>query len=193
MPSNYGSIAKAFVEPTKASTVNMPGEIASTLTLYVLGYNANKHLRTVSDAVKQNLSTYLSEYRMVGDRVTIKDGFIINIGVDFEVVVRPNFNSNEVLINCLTELKNFFNIEKWQFNQPVILKDISILLDKVQGVQTVKSVTLNNKSGESLGYSKYSYDLAAATQNNVVYPSLDPCIFEVKYPETDIKGRVVPL
>ena len=193
MPSNYGSIAKSFVEPTKANQVTMPGEIASTLTLYVLGYNASKYLRTISDAVKQNLSTYLSEYRMVGDRVNIKDGFIINIGLDFEVVVRPNYNSNEVLINCLTELKNFFNIEKWQFNQPIILKDISLLLDKVQGVQTVKSVTLNNKSGESLGYSKYSYDLASATQNNVVYPSLDPCIFEIRYPDTDIKGRVVPL
>jgi len=193
MPSNYGSIAKAFVEPTKANQVTLPGEIASTLTLYVLGYNANKHLRTVSNTVKQNLSTYLSEYRMVGDRVTIKDGFIINVGVDFEIVVRPNFNNNEVLINCLTELKNYFNIEKWQFNQPIMLKDLNILLDKIPGVQTVKSVTLNNKTGENLGYSKYSYDLSSATQNNVVYPSLDPCIFEVKYPETDIKGRVVPL
>jgi len=193
MPSNYGSIAKAFVEPTKASQVSMPGEIPSTLTLYVLGYNSNKHLRSVSDAVKQNLSTYLSEYRIVGDRVTIKDGFIINIGVDFEIVVRPNFNNNEVLINCLTELTKYFNIENWQFNQPVLLKDLNLLLDKVPGVQTVKSVNLTNKSGEALGYSKYSYDLSIATQNNVIYPSLDPSIFEVKYPDTDIKGRVVPL
>ena len=193
MPSNYGSIAKAFVEPTKANQTTLPGEIASTLTLYVLGYNASNHLRTVSNAVKQNLATYLSEYRMVGDRVSIKDGFIINIGVDFEIVVRPNFNNNEVLINCLTELRNYFNVEKWQFNQPIMLKDLNILLDKVPGVQTVKSVYLTNKSGEDLGYSKYSYDLSSATQNNVVYPSLDPCIFEVKYPETDIKGRVVPL
>jgi hypothetical protein len=193
MPSNYGSIAKAFVESTKANQVSMPGEIPSTLTLYVLGYNSNKHLRTVSNAVKQNLSTYLSEYRMVGDRVTIKDGFVINIGVDFEIVVRPNFNNNEVLINCLTELRKYFNIENWQFNQPILIKDLNILLDKIPGVQTVKSVSLTNKSGESLGYSKYSYDLSTATQNNVVYPSLDPSIFEVKYPDTDIKGRVVPL
>jgi hypothetical protein len=193
MPSNYGSIAKAFVESTKANQVSMPGEIPSTLTLYVLGYNSNKHLRTVSNAVKQNLSTYLSEYRMVGDRVTIKDGFTINIGVDFEIVVRPNFNNNEVLINCLTELRKYFNIENWQFNQPILLKDLNILLDKVPGVQTVKSVSLTNKSGESQGYSKYSYDLSTATQNNVIYPSLDPSIFEVKYPDTDIKGRVVPL
>jgi hypothetical protein len=130
---------------------------------------------------------------MVGDRVTIKDGFIINIGVDFEIIVRPNFNNNEVLINCLTELRNYFNIEKWQFNQPIMLRDLYLLLDKVPGVQTVKSVYITNKSGESLGYSKYSYDTKGATINNVVYPSLDPCIFEVKYPETDIKGRVVPL
>lgn len=193
MPSDYGSVAKAYVEPTKASQTTLPGEITSTLTLYVLGYDSNTNLVTVSDTIKQNLSTYLSEYRMVGDRVNIKNGFVINIGVDFEIVVKPNYNNNEVLLNCLTELKTYFNIKNWQFNQPIMLKDLYILLDKVAGVQTVKSVTINNKTGESAGYSKYSYDLTAATQNNVVYPSLDPCIFEVKYPDVDIKGRVVPL
>jgi hypothetical protein len=67
------------------------------------------------------------------------------------------------------------------------------MLDKVTGVQTVKDIKITNKAGTTSGYSQYAYDISSATQNQVIYPSLDPSIFEVKYPNTDIKGRVVPL
>jgi hypothetical protein len=66
-----------------------------------------------------------------------------------------------------------------------------VLLDRVEGVQTVKVVNIINKAGESLGYSQYAYDISGATLNNIVYPSLDTSIFEVKYPNTDISGKVV--
>ena len=71
------------------------------------------------------------------------------------------------------------------------MKDVYILLDKIEGVQTVKNVSIVNKSGLIIGYSAYSYDITGATQNGVIYPSLDPMIFEVKYPDVDIKGKVV--
>jgi hypothetical protein len=130
---------------------------------------------------------------MVNDSVNIKDGFIINIGVNFDIIILPNYNSNEVLTKCITALKDYFRIDNWQINQPIILRDIYILLDKIEGVQTVKNVTISNLTGENLGYSKYAYSIPAATQNNVIYPSLDPMVFEVKYPSQDIQGRVVPL
>jgi hypothetical protein len=88
-------------------------------------------------------------------------------------------------------LQNYFDTDKWQINQPIILGDLYSTLDQVEGVQTVKNVSIVNKSGEANNYSKYSYDITAATLNNVIYPSLDPSIFEVKFPQTDIKGRVV--
>jgi hypothetical protein len=90
-------------------------------------------------------------------------------------------------------LQDFFAIDKWQINEPIILRDIYILLDAIDGVQTVKNITISNKVGTALGYSPYAYDVQGATINNVVYPSIDPCIFEVKYPNTDIQGRVVNL
>jgi len=193
MPSDYGAIAKSYVEATKANENVLPGEIPSTLNLYVLGFDQNKHLSNTSDTVKKNLSTYLSEYRIIGDTVSIKDGFVINIGVDFEIITLPNFNSNEVLSRCITELQNYFAIDNWTFNQPILLKELFINLDKVKGVQTVKDVYITNKTGVALGYSEYAYDLQRATQNNIIYPSLDPSVFEVKYPDTDIRGRVVSL
>ena len=191
MPPTYGTISKAYItKPTLRQTST--GEIGS-LDLYVLSYDNLKRLRSPSTALKNNLKTYLSQYRMVGDSINIKNAFIINIGVDFDVIVLPNFNNNEVLLACITALKQYFNINNWQINQPIILRDIYILLDKIQGVQTVKNINITNKVGLSEGYSNYIYDISGATQNNVIYPSIDPMIFECRYPNTDIQGRVVPL
>jgi len=192
MPAKYGVVSKAYIEPTKAVTLSA-GESNSVLDLYVLSFNVNNKLTNSSTALKQNLTTYLSQYRMVNDAVAIKDAFIINIGVNFDIIVLPEFNSNQVLFDCITALKEYFAIDKWQINQPIVLKDINVLLDQVRGVQTVKNVEISNFAGVNLGYSQYSYDMKAATVANVIYPSLDPSIFEVKYPDTDIQGRVVNL
>jgi len=192
MPAKYGVISKAYIEPTKAITLSA-GESNSVLDLYVLSYNSNNQLKTASTALKTNLTTYLSQYRMVNDAVSIKDAFIINIGVNFDIIVLPEFNSNQVLFDCITALKNYFAIDKWQINQPIILRELYILLDRIPGVQTVKNIEISNLVGENLGYSVYSYDITAATISNVIYPSLDPSIFEVKYPNQDIQGRIVSL
>jgi len=192
MPAKYGVISKAYIEPTKAQSLSA-GESQSVLDLYVLSYNVNQQLATASPALKQNVTTYLSQYRMVNDSVNIKDGFIINIGVNFDIIVLPEYNSNQVLADCIVALKDYFAIDKWQINQPIILRNIYILLDKITGVQTVKSVNITNLAGVNIGYSPYAYDINAATVSNVVYPSLDPSIFEVKYPNQDIQGRVVNL
>jgi hypothetical protein len=190
LPARYGVISKAYIEPTKVAP-SFSGETNAILDLYILSQNQLKNLTIATPALKQNLITYLSKYRMINDVVNIKDAYIVNIGVNFEIIVLPDYNNNEVIANCLSALKDFFAIDKWQINQPIVLRDIYILLDKISGVQTVKSVSIGNKVGENIGYSKYAYDISGATVNNVVYPSLDPCVFEVKYPDTDILGRVV--
>ena len=130
---------------------------------------------------------------MINDSIKIKDAFIINIEVIFDIIVLPNFNNNETITKCIESLTNFFTTDKWQINQPILFSDLYILLDKVEGVQTVKNVGIKCLSDEVLGYSNYAYDIEGATIDGVVYPSIDPMIFEVKYPNSDIKGRVVPL
>ena len=185
MPSNFGNISKAHVQkPTNANS-------NTTLEIYTLSYDINKNLRTASSALKENLTTYLNQYKMIGDSITIKDAYIVNIAVDFEIITLPNYNNNEVIRNCLTALIDFFNVDKWQINQPIILRNINVLLDKVTGVQTVKQVKITNKAGVSEGYSQYGYDVEGATQSGVIYPSIDPSIFEVKNLNKDISGRVV--
>ena len=190
MPSRYGVVAKAYIEKTKLQNTQ-PGNIPSTLDLYVLSQNANGNLTNASTALKQNLQSYLSTYRVIGDSINIKNAFFVNVGITFEITVRPNFNNNDVLRRCLTEVQSYFNLDKWQINEPIQKKEIFLLLDKVQGVQTVKNVEFYNKVGGN--YSQYAYDLSGATLNDVIYPSIDPMIFEVRFPNTDIKGKVVNL
>lgn len=187
MPPKYGGISKAFIQKP---LVNNTG---ADLDLYILTSNTNGNLITTSTALKNNLKGYLNQYRMIGDTISIKDGFVVNIGVEFEVIISPNYNNNEVLNACISRLIQFFQIENWQINQPIIIRDLYSIIDNVPGTQSVKNVMIVNKTGTNTGYSEYAYDIDGATQNGVIYPSLDPCIFEVKYPTDDIKGRIVTL
>jgi hypothetical protein len=194
MPSKYGKISKAYVTKDDATfadyqTRDLANKDQLLVSLYVLALDVEGKLSTPSNALMTNLKTYLGEYRMLTDSVNIKHAYIINIGCDFDIITRPNFNPQDVIARCLIQAKDFFNIDNFQINEPIILNDLYILLDKVEGVQTVKDVRINNKS--SGNYSQYAYDISAATMNKVIYPSLDPSVFEVKYLDTDIQGRVV--
>lgn len=200
LPSKYGSIAKAYITPDDQIDSSVINSINPqykgnqfALNLYVLSYNANKQLITCNKAIKENLLNYLSQYRMLTDAINIKDAFIINIGIEFDIITRPNYNSNEVLVKCVDKLKYIFDISKWQINQPIIINQLYTELDKVEGVQTVSKVRIINKWDENDGYSGNEYDISRAIKDGILYPSLDPSIFEVKYPNKDILGRVVNL
>ena len=180
-------ISKAHTQKPKADEAN------TTLDLYVLTEDANNKLTVASDTIKNNLKRYIEQYRMIGDTISIKDAFVINFSVDFEIITYPNFNSNEVLESCIVALQTYFDTNRWQISQPIIIPDLFVLLDQLDGVQTVKNVLINNKAGTTKGYSQWAYDMNGANQNGTIFPSLDPSIFEIRYPNTDIKGRVVNL
>ena len=194
LPPKLGRIAKAYImqddqsSPLLTEPERIPNPLA--LNLYTLGYDQNKHLSNLNTATKTNLATYLEQYRMLTDAINIKDAFVINFGLDFEITAFKSYNNQEVLLECIAELKDYFNIDKWQVNQPIIISEVTNIIAAVRGVQTVEMVKLENKNGLSLGYSQYKYDFDGATRKGVIYPSLDPSIFELKYPNTDIKGRV---
>ncbi len=159
------------------------------VNLYVLGYDSNKYLNSLNRAVKENLKTYLNEYRLLTDGVNLLDGFVINIGVDFEIRVYGGYNTREILLQCTEEIKEFFNIDNWSFNQPINISELELSIANVEGVQSVPKCEVVNKCGGT--YSNVKYNISNATKNKQVYPSLDPSVFELKFPNKDIKGRVV--
>jgi hypothetical protein len=157
----------------------------------MLAYDSNKKLTVGNAALKQNIKTYLGEHRMLTDAVNIMDGYIVNIGLDFEIIVYSNYNKREILANCLTEMTGYFNIDNWTFNKPINISEIELILANVEGVMSVPMVEVNNLYGAENGYSNNRYNIKQATVGKIVYPSLDPCVFEVKYPNKDIKGRAI--
>ena len=136
------------------------------------------------------IATYLEQYRMLTDAINIKNAFVINFQIDFEITTFKNYNNQLVLLECITELQSYFNIDKWQINQPIIISEIQNLIGAVDGVQTIEHLAFNNISGTAQGYSQYSYGFNKATKNGVIFPSMDPSIFELKSPNQDINGRV---
>ena len=126
---------------------------------------------------------------MISDSINIKDAFIVNIGVNFEVLALPSYTGRQVLLDCIQRLKEYFITANRSINQPINLARITTVLDRVKGVQTVQKLQIVNKVGGN--YSEFAYDINGATRNSVIYPSYDPCFFEVKFPDTDIKGRII--
>lgn len=195
MPAKFGSVAKAYIVPddqisqADATQSRLANPLA--LNMYILGFNANKKLIACNQAIKENLKTYIGYYRMLTDAINIKDAFIINIGIDFEITTLPNYNSNETLLKCNAVVRDMFNIDKWQINQPINKSEVLTAIANVKGVQNVVGVNFINLYDTDFNYSGNVYDLATATKNGIIYPSLDPSIFELKFPQQDIRGRVV--
>lgn len=161
------------------------------INVYLLSFDANKKLVPPNEALITNLITYLKQFRMITDGVNVIDGYVINIGVDFTITVYKGFNKRDVLSNCIATVQDFFNIDNWNFSQPINLSQLNLEIAKVDGVQSVVEVTIYNKTILDGDYSSVEYDMASATKNGVIYPSVDPSIFEVRYPDSDIKGSVL--
>tara|TARA_Y100001972_G_C7661681_1_gene333836 strand:- start:208 stop:2166 length:1959 start_codon:yes stop_codon:yes gene_type:complete len=209
LPSKYGNIAKVYLAPDeqlnkKDEVVDSQGNVLMpppdkianpfSLNFYCLGYDKDKKLINLSEAVKENLRIYLSQYRMLTDAINILNGYIVNIGIDFEIITITGYNKREVVLKCMEEIMKFFDTDKWQINQPIIKPDLNYQLSLVEGVQNVTMLEISNITKD--GYSNNLYDLKEAEPlteegkpTGIIYPSLDPMIFEIKYPHKDIKGR----
>lgn len=221
LPTYLGNIAKSFVQSNTTREVQYSGLIRGitspgnnetidltplnaldrrkflqsnnpfTNNLYVLGYDINKKLSQINPATLQNLINYLNNYKILSDKINIIDGYIVNIGIEFKITVFQGFNKRDVLNNCIETIKTFFNIDYWGFNQPINLSQLSFEIMKNEGVQSVIEIKVKNLTIDDGNYSPISYDINLAQQNNIIYPSKDPSVFEIKFPNTDIKGLVV--
>ena len=193
MPPRYGSISKAFiVQDEQLNFYEYASRVANplALNLYTLTYNNQKQLIQANDAIKENLKVYLNKYRMLTDSVNIKDAFIINFSIVFKITVLPDYVAQEVLLRAIDTLKKFFNIDNWQINQPIVKDDVIRTLAGVQGVQSIIELSFYNMFDSSQGYIPNIYNFETATRNGIIYPSLDPSIFEIRFPDKDIIGKV---
>jgi hypothetical protein len=197
MPSKFGAISKAYiVGDTQINTTDKtyPAETIANqyaLNLYILAQDATGNFIEANQALLENLRTYISQYRMLTDALNIKAAFIINLGITFEVIPKPNYNSNEIVLKCVSRLKTLLHNDRMQINGALNISSIISDLDGLEGVQSIPTLEFVNMHNASSGYSGNEYQINGAIKNNILYPSLDPSIFEIKYPNADIKGRAI--
>jgi hypothetical protein len=181
MPSKFGSVFRAFAQPGQINR--------NSVELAVLAKDSNDNVTLASPTLKSNLQTYISRFRLLTDSVELLDGEIINIGVNFSLLVSPDYNRSQVLTNCLNALRDYFVIDKWQISQPLVLTDLNYLLADQDGVLSVYQVSVVNLAGfiDGRNYSATTYNIAKATANGIIYCPKN-AIFAVAFPSRDLIG-----
>lgn len=190
LPSIYGNITKVFVE-RGSQYVNSKG-----INIYTLSKNGDGNLEHSNRATKENLLRYLNEFKIISDRINIYNPYIINIGVDFKFLSKKGYDNDEVLLNVSRRVEEFFNMNRWELNQPILIGELIQYMDDAEGVVSITELDILNKYSEQDGYSNIKYDTSVNGENYsnekmVLYPPLDVGIFEMKFPLVDISGKHV--
>ena len=185
MPSRYGSVAKAAVD--KDTEKDNP----LAVNLRVLGWNDSEHLVPVNEAIKENIRQFLRQYRMLTDAINILDGYVVNVGAKIEVSTLKTFSNREAKIRVINEVGEALSPQNRDFNQPIVQGEIVNDLNALDGVQNVQTIEFENLFDSDEGYAGNRYDLERAERQGVIYPSRDPSIFTIRFPNKDIEVRIV--
>ena len=198
MPSKYGVVFRSYAEADPESM---------NTSLYILTRDENGKLKnTGNEQIKYNLASYLSNYKILNDFVKIKDGKILNLGIKFVLHIQADYNKQEVILNCINLLRNYFAVENWQMNSAIYISQVSEMLRQQPGVVNVVSLNFYNKVGGN-----YSKDILGLNQNMGIREAVQLAqtgevelapvnnaikapitgMFEIKYPELDIQGAAI--
>tara|TARA_B100002019_G_scaffold135269_1_gene116605 strand:- start:3101 stop:4915 length:1815 start_codon:yes stop_codon:yes gene_type:complete len=183
LPAEFGRIFRASI------IANPNNPLASML--HVISRNKEGKLTQAPDALKQNISTYLNEFRLISNAIDILDAEIINFKVTVNVVVTAGTNPTDVANSIIINLKEHFNINNFQLGQNLNeAKVISVILN-TPGVQAMDSLLFGNISGNinDRNYSGYTYSFSN-NRINGSYAIPANAIFELRYPEQDITVNV---
>ncbi len=198
-------IARAFQMPGKfGAPFRIFGKVEDNkVKMYILTRDGSGRLLDISTtAVKSNLQNYLVPYRMINDYVEINDGKIINLQIEADLFVDKSFNSSEIKSQAINEIKNYFDVEKWQMNQNLYISQLTDLLRDVPGVINVVDIRVFNMEGGGYSDTRHSQADFNRTQDpstgafRTQFSYIDNAIigtpismFEVKFPDKDIKVR----
>ena len=156
--------------------------------MYVVSENETGKLTTTNTTIKNNLKTWLNHYRMINDTIDILDPYILNLGIDFVVSPATNTNKFTLLDDCVNALREKYKTS-FYIGEHIYISDIYSELKKVTGVLDVSSVTLNNKTGTNYSNATLNInDNLSPDGSYLVVPQ--NAIIEIKFPQTDIKGKV---
>jgi hypothetical protein len=183
LPAKFGKPEKVFVKKNNVSSL--------AIDVHVLALDPNGHLTVATQALKDNIKTYLSPFRMLTDGVNILDSNIINLRCYFGIVAGARVNRTEVMAKCLDVVRDYLDLTKMQIGQPIVVSDLAADIQKVNGVVSIYDLRFTNVMGtqDGLDYSTFRFDPSANLKNQILYCPQNS-IFEIKYPTKDIIGVV---
>ncbi len=184
LPSEYGNVAKSYVQKNPSNNV---------IQLYVLSYNNEKHLVQTNPQIKINIGQFMQKYRMLGDVLEIKDAYIINVGCEFSIVGDKSYSKKQLLYKAIEKIKEIMNIDNFEIGTPI---DVNYIISEILGIKGIINVVdlkFVNKVGNQKGYSMVQYDMNSAFNSEVkkYFTSYTPSIFQLKYPDKDIVGSIL--
>jgi hypothetical protein len=184
LPNNFGRVFRAAV-------VDNPNNPLGA-RLFLISRDSQKKLIISPDTLKDNLSIYLNQFRLISESIDILDAPIINISLKYSIAVEKGYNFQSVLNEVNYALKDYLKIENFQINQPLIISDISNLILNTAGVISLIELKFSGMNGTVNGsaYSNFTYVPSENLSRGMYFPSPGG-IFEVKYPDVDITGRVI--
>ena len=184
MPSNFGRVYRAAVHSNKNNPL--------ATQLHIISRGIDGSLILSSDTLKTNLVKYLNPYRMISDAIDILDAQIINLQVQFEVLIDASLNKSLALQQILIRLKKFFKTQNFYIDQPIVLSEVRNVILAVRGVISLNSLVIENVTNivANKTYSSNQFDVDANTHKDIIFPPTGG-IFEIKYPEIDIKGYAI--
>jgi hypothetical protein len=181
MQGKYGS-------PFRANAFKQNNKVI----LSILGIGADGKLSNTSNTLlKQNITEYLTQYRMINDYVEVKDGKIFNLALDIDVYVE-NISDNQIANNIINIVTNYFNINNYGMDEDIFLGRLQRQILEANGVINVISIKVFNRVGGQYSNNTVSQQIANTSTgeieiiNNTIYSTLDS-MFEIKFPSKDIK------
>lgn len=181
MPPKFGSIKRVSVQKDANSQKR-------NLNLYVISEGSDGKLVKSNSSIKNNLKTWMNQYRMINDTVDILDPYILNYGIEFVVRSQDASDKYITLDSCVQALKE--NYSKTHFiGESLYISDIYQILKEVPGVLDVLSVKIFMKTGTD--YSNSSIDInsnLSGDGSQLIVPN--NAILELKFPEVDIVGKL---
>ena len=182
MPPKFGAVKRVNAVQDKDS-------FKRNINLFIISEDESGNLTESTDSLKNNLKTYLSNYKMINDTIDILDAKIVNVGMDIEIIADPQRNKYEVLQAAIDAVK-FENLNtKYDIGEPLRISDFFRTLKNIDGVLDVVSITPKRKTGSL--YSTFSYDLESNTSpDGRMLLAKENVIYEIRFPDSDIVGTV---
>ena len=182
MPPKFGAIKRANIAQDKNS-------FKRNINLYVISENFNGSLTTSTDTLKKNLKTWITNYKMLNDTIDIMDAKIVNIGIEFEVISDTDTNKYKVLSEATEAIKSRMASAKYNISEPIRYGDIFQALKRVDGLLDVVRLKIVKKNGTSYSSADFDLDLYTTPDGRMILAPED-IIFEIKYPDSDIRGTI---